>query len=125
MDDGPRRVVVTGMGTVCPLGNDADTAWRRLVAGESGIGVITRFDASGVDSRIAGEVKEFDPEDFIDRRAARRMDPYSHYAVAAARQAVDDAGLDVAAQAEDIGAVVASGGGGLTTFEQAVHTAFR
>ena len=110
--------MITGIGIVCPLGNDLETVWRRLVAGESGIAPITRFDASRVDSRIAGEVKDFDPEDFIDRRAARRMDAYSHYAVAAARQAVDDAGLDVAAEAEDIGAVVASGGGGLTTFDR-------
>ncbi len=117
-DDGPRRVVITGMGIVCPLGNDAATSWSRLIAGESGIAAITRFDASGVDSRIAGEVKDFDPEDYIGRRAARRMDPYSQFAVAAAREAVDDAALDVAAEAEDIGAVVASGGGGLTTFER-------
>jgi 3-oxoacyl-[acyl-carrier-protein] synthase II len=116
--DGPRRVVVTGIGVVCPVGNDLDAAWRRLVAGESGIGPITRFDASRLSSRIAGEVKSFTPEDYIDRRVARRMDRYSHFAVAAARQAVDDAGLDVAAEAEDIGGVVASGGGGLATFEQ-------
>lgn len=117
MHEGPRRVVITGMGIVCPLGNDVETSWRRLVAGESGIARITRFDPARFSSRIAGEVKGFDPADYMDRRAARRMDAYSHYAVAAARQAVDDAGLDVAAEAEDIGAVVASGGGGLGTFE--------
>ena len=124
MDNRARRVVVTGMGIVCPLGNDADTAWSRLIAGESGIAAITRFDASRVDSRIAGEVKGFDPEDVLDRRAVRRMDAYSHFAVAAARQAVDDARLDVAAEAEDIGAVVASGGGGLTTFERQSRVLF-
>ena len=118
MTDGPRRVVVTGIGMVCPLGNDLETAWSRVLAGESGIAAITRFDASRLASRIAGEVKGFDPADYIDRRAARRMDPYSHYAVAAARQALDDAGLDVAAEAEDIGAIVGCGGGGLATFEQ-------
>jgi 3-oxoacyl-[acyl-carrier-protein] synthase II len=106
------------MGIVCPLGNDVETSWRRLVAGESGIATITRFDPARVDSRIAGEVKGFDPAAFIERRAARRMDAYSQYAVAAARQAVEHAGLDVAAEAEDIGAVVASGGGGLRTFEE-------
>ena len=110
-------MVITGAGIVCPLGNDVETVWRRLVAGESGITRITRFDPSRFGSQIAGEVKDFDPADYIDRRAARRMDAYSHYAVAAARQAVDDAGLDVAAEAVDIGAVVASGGGGLRTFE--------
>ena len=118
MFDGPRRVVVTGAGLISPVGNDVATAWRRVIAGESGIGPITRFDASRVDSRVAGEVRDFDPGDFIERRAVRRMDAYSHYAVAAARQAVDDAGLDVGAEAEDIGAVIASGGGGLATFEQ-------
>ncbi len=118
MHDGPHRVVITGAGIICPLGNDAESVWRRLVAGQSGIAPITRFDTSRVESRIAGEVKDFDPGDYLDRRAARRMDAYSHYAVAAARQAVDEAGLDVGAEAEDIGAVVASGGGGLTTFEQ-------
>jgi 3-oxoacyl-[acyl-carrier-protein] synthase II len=117
VSEGPRRVVITGAGIVCPLGNDVETAWRRLIAGESGIARIARFDPSRFDSQIAGEVRDFDPADYIDRRAARRMDAYSQYAVAAARQAVEHAGLDVAAEAEDIGAVVASGGGGLRTFE--------
>ncbi len=124
MTEGPRRVVITGAGIVCPLGNDVETTWRRLVAGESGIARITQFDPSRFDSQIAGEVKDFDPADFIDRRAARRMDAYSQYAVAASRQAVDDAGLDVAAEAEEIGAVVASGGGGLRTFEEQQRALF-
>ncbi len=116
--DGKRRVVVTGIGVVCPLGNDIETVWTRLLAGESGIGPITRFDPSRLTSRIAGEVKDFSPEDYIDRREARRMDRYSHFAVAAARQALDAAGLDVDGEAERIGAIVGSGGGGLSTFEQ-------
>jgi 3-oxoacyl-[acyl-carrier-protein] synthase II len=111
-------VVVTGLGILCPLGNDRETVWTRLLAGESGIAAITRFDASRLTTRIAGEVRGFEAEDFIDKRAARRMDPYSQYAVAAAHQAVDDARLDVAAEPEAIGAVVACGGGGLSTFEQ-------
>jgi 3-oxoacyl-[acyl-carrier-protein] synthase II len=118
MVEGPRRVVVTGLGIVCPLGNDSETAWSRLLAGESGITAITRFDASRLKARIAGEVKGFDPGDFMEKRASRRMDPYSQYAVAAARQAMDDAGLEVAGEAEEIGAVVSCGGGGLLTFEQ-------
>jgi len=118
MTEGPRRVVVTGLGILCPLGNDVGTVWRRLLAGRSGIAAITRFDATRLPTRIAGEVKGFDPEDFIEKRAARRMDPYSQYAVATARQAVADAGLNVAAEPELIGAVVATGGGGLQTFEQ-------
>jgi len=118
MSEGPRRVVVTGLGILCPLGNDSRTVWSRLLAGESGIAKITKFDASRLQTRIAGEVKGFDPEDFIEKRAARRMDPYSQYAVATAHQALDDARLNAAAEPESIGAVVASGGGGLGTFEQ-------
>jgi 3-oxoacyl-[acyl-carrier-protein] synthase II len=114
----PRRVVVTGLGILCPLGNDEQTVWSRLLAGESGIGAITRFDASRLNTRIAGEVKGFDPEDFIEKRAVRRMDPYSQYAVAAARPAVGDAGREIAAEAESVGAIVGCGGGGLGTFEQ-------
>jgi len=124
MTEGPRRVVVTGTGVICPLGNDVHTVWSRLLAGESGIATITRFDASRMPTRIAGEVKGFDPEDFIEKRAARRMDPYSQYAVATAHQAADDAGLDIAAEPELIGAVVASGGGGLGTFEQQSRVLF-
>ena len=118
MTEGPRRVVVTGLGIICPLGNDVHSVWSRLLAGESGITTITRFDASRLNSRIAGQVKDFDPADLIEKRAARRMDPCSHFAVAAARQAVDDAGLNVGAEPERIGAVVGCGGGGLLTFEQ-------
>jgi len=118
MAESPRRVVVTGMGVVCPLGNDIETVWSRLIAGESGIAPITRFDPSRLTSRVAGEVKDFDPADYVDRRTARRMDPYSHFAVAAARQALDAAELAVAPEAERLGAIVGSGGGGLSTFEQ-------
>ena len=120
---GFRRVGVTGIGVVCPVGNDLETAWSRLVAGTSGITPITLFDSSRLSSRIAGEVKSFDPEDYIDRRAARRMDRYSHFAVAAARQALEHSRLDVADTA-DIGAVVATGGGGLMTFEQQSRVLF-
>jgi 3-oxoacyl-[acyl-carrier-protein] synthase II len=118
MNDGSRRVVITGLGIICPLGNDVPTVWSRLLAGQSGIGVITKFDASRLTSRIAGEVRDFNPEDFMERRAARRMDLFAQYAVAAARQAAQHAGLDVDAEPELIGATVASGVGGLGTFEQ-------
>ncbi|MFH0916140.1 MAG: beta-ketoacyl synthase N-terminal-like domain-containing protein, partial [bacterium] len=124
MNGGPLRVVITGSGIICPLGNDGRTVWNRLLAGESGIGAITKFDASRLRSRIAGEVRGFDAEDYMEKRAARRMDPYSQYAVAAARQAVHDAGLDVAAEPEFIGGVVASGVGGLSTFEQQSRVLF-
>lgn len=124
MDDGPRRVVITGMGMICPLGNDVHEVWGRLLSGESGIGAITKFDPSRLRSRIAGEVRGFAPEDFMERKAARRMDLFSQYAVAAARQAVDSAGLELAADRELIGAVVASGVGGLGTFEEQSRVLF-
>jgi acyl transferase domain-containing protein len=81
------RVVVTGLGVVSPLGNDIDTFWRRLVAGESGVGPITRFDTSDYKVHIAAEVKDFDAEEFIDKRQVRRLDLFSRYAVAAAKLA--------------------------------------
>src|SRR5665647_559354 len=100
MDDRLRRVVITGSGIICPLGNDVGTVWKRLLAGESGIGAVTKFDASRLTSRIAGEVRDFDSQDFMEKRAARRMDLFAQYAVAAARHAVQDAVLDVAAEPE-------------------------
>ncbi|HOU27964.1 MAG TPA: beta-ketoacyl-ACP synthase II [Thermoleophilia bacterium] len=110
-----RRVVVTGLGVVSPIGNDVDTFWRRLVSGESGVGEITRFDTTDYRVRIAAEVQDFDVTDFIDKRKARRLDLFSHYAVAAAIMANDDAGLMPSAEAERVGAVMASGVGGLQT----------
>ena len=110
-----RRVVVTGLGVVSPIGNDVDTFWRRLVAGESGVGYITRFDTSAYKVRIAAEVQGFVAEDFIDKRKARRLDLFSKYAVAAAKMANEDAGFNPSAEAERTGAVMASGVGGLQT----------
>ena len=124
MNDKARRVVVTGSGLLCPLGNDVQTVWRRLLSGESGISAVTKFDASRLMSRIAGEVRGFDPEDFMEKRAARRMDLFSQYAVAAACQAAHDAGLDAAVEPELVGAVVGSGVGGLGTFEQQSRVLF-
>ncbi len=118
MSEAPRRVVVTGLGVVCPVGNDVETAWQAVITGTNGVGPIRGFDPSGIASRIAGEVKDFEPTCYMDKRAARRMDPYARYAVAAARQAVEHAELDVAAEAEGIGAIMASGVGGLTTFQE-------
>jgi len=109
------RVVVTGLGVVSPLGNDIDTFWRRLVAGESGVGPITRFDTNGYKVHIAAEVKDFDAEDFIDRRQVRRLDLFSRYAVAAAKLAATDAEFDPRPEADRVGAVVGSGVGGLQT----------
>ncbi len=110
-----RRVVVTGMGVVSPLGCDVDQFWRRLVAGESGVDEITRFDHSDHRVHIAAEVQGFDPEDYVDKRTVRRLDLFSRYAVGAAALARDDAGIDPRAEAERTGAVIGSGVGGLQT----------
>ena len=116
-----RRVVVTGLGVVSPLGNDVDTFWRRLVAGESGVGEITRFDHTDHKVHIAAEVKDFDPEQYIDKRKVRRLDLFSRYAVAAAKMAAEDAALDIQAEPDRIGAVVGSGVGGLQTLQSEIE----
>jgi len=110
-----RRVIVTGLGVISPLGNDVDTFWRRLVAGESGVGEITRFDTTGYKVHIAAEVKDFDPEDYLEKRRVRRLDLFSRYAVAAAKIAAADADFDPRPEAERVGAVIGSGVGGLQT----------
>jgi 3-oxoacyl-[acyl-carrier-protein] synthase II len=110
-----RRVVVTGMGVVSPLGCDVDQFWRRLVAGESGVGEITRFDHSAQRVHIAAEVQGFDAEDYIEKRVVRRLDLFSRYAVAAAKLAAGDADFDPRPEAEQVGAVIGSGVGGLQT----------
>src|SRR5207248_3166087 len=89
-----RRVVVTWLGTLSPVGNTADEFWSSLVQGRSGVGMITKFDTAGYPTRIAGEVRNFDPLDFVDKKEARRLDPYLQYAVASSVLAVQDAALD-------------------------------
>ncbi|HEY9085644.1 MAG TPA: beta-ketoacyl-ACP synthase II [Candidatus Tyrphobacter sp.] len=112
-----RRVFVTGLGAVTPLGNNRDEFWNRLVAGESGIGLITAFDASDFTTRIAGEVKDFDGEQLIGRKEARRMDRFTQYAFVAAREAIEDAKLPEDAEMRSrIGAVIGTGIGGILTF---------
>ncbi len=107
-----RRVVVTGLGTVSPIGNDVDTVWRNLVGGCSGIAPITRFDASGYESNAAGEVKGFEARDWMDFKAARRTGLNVQFGVAAAKQALADSGIEVTpANRDDIGIVFASGAG--------------
>jgi 3-oxoacyl-[acyl-carrier-protein] synthase II len=115
------RVVVTGLGVISPLGNDIDTFWRRLVAGESGVGLITRFDTSDFKVHIAAEVKDFDAEDFIDKRKVRRLDLFSRYAVAAAKLAAADAEFDPRPEADRVGAVIGSGVGGLQTLHTEIE----
>ncbi len=113
-----RRVVITGMGIISPLGIGIDEYWQSLSTGRSGVGPITQFDASGYKVRIAAEVKGFEPTDYVDRKSARRMDRFAQLSVAAAGRAAENAGLDVAADAENIGVLVASGIGGVKTFEK-------
>ena len=119
-ENGRRRVVITGIGAVTPLGNDVDTTWSNLVAGESGAARITQFDPSDFPVNFACEAKEFDPAQWIDYKAARRMDRFTHLALAAARQAEADAGLEIDKAPDRVGAAVATGIGGLKSFEACV-----
>jgi 3-oxoacyl-[acyl-carrier-protein] synthase II len=114
-----RRVVVTGIGVISPIGNDVDTVWANLVEGVSGVGPITRFDATGYPTRIAAEVRDFDPSDHMDRKTARNAARYAHFALAAARQAVAHAALDAGTlDPQRFGAIVSSGVGGLDEIER-------
>ena len=114
-----RRVVVTGMGLVSPLGNDLATGWDGIVNGRSGIGPITHFDASPFATRIAGEVRDFDVTRWVNPKDAKKMDPFIHYGVAASLMALDDAGITVDdSNAERIGALIGSGIGGILGIEE-------
>jgi 3-oxoacyl-[acyl-carrier-protein] synthase II len=121
-DNGRRRVVVTGMGAVTPLGNTAESFWENLTAGKSGAGPITLFDASEYPVTFACELKGFDPTDWMEHRKARRMDRFSQMVLAAARMAEADSGVDVEAETERTGASVATGIGGLHSFEECHST---
>ena len=114
-----KRVVVTGLGAITPLGNDVETTWNNAINGVSGAGPITHFDASLFKTQFACEVKDFKVEDYLDRRDARRMDLYCHYAMASATQALNDSKLldDENVDRNEIGVIFASGIGGLHTFE--------
>ena len=112
-----RRVVVTGLGVISPVGNDADTAWSNLIRGKSGIGEISHFDSSPYDHHAAGEVRDFDERQWMDFKAARRGERAMHFGVAVAKQALADSGLEITdANREDIGVVFGSGGGGQQLF---------
>ena len=114
-----RRVVVTGLGVVCPTGVTVADAWSGILAGRSGIGPITRFDTSAFTSRIGGEVKDFDVAAYLSPKEARRFDTFIHYGLAAAKQAVADSGIEVTPEnAERIGCVIGSGIGGLPLIEE-------
>src|SRR5438876_2250297 len=118
--NGRRRVVITGLGCVSPLGNSVEDTWRNLVAGESGAGEITAFDhtTGPYTVHFACELKDFDPTVWIDRKAARRMDRFAQMILAAARQAESDSGIDIAKEPERIGASVATGIGGLRSYQE-------
>src|SRR5690348_9248062 len=119
--NGRRRVVITGLGAVSPLGNDVQTSWERLIAGESGAAEITQFDHSDYKVHFACEVKDLDATEWIDRKDARRMDRFTHLILAAARQAESDSGIDIAPEADRVGASIATGIGGIRSFQEC-HT---
>ena len=115
-----KRVVVTGLGAITPIGNDVDTTWTAAINGVSGAAPITHFDASLFKTQFACEVKGFNAADHFDRRKERQLDLYAQYAIVAARQAVQDAGLpeDESLNKDRVGVIVAAGIGGLHTFEE-------
>jgi 3-oxoacyl-[acyl-carrier-protein] synthase II len=115
--NGRRRVVITGLGALTPLGNDAESSWSNLLAGESGAGEITQFDHSDYPVHFACELKDFDPTQWIDRKAARRMDRFAQMILAAARQAETESGIDIAKEPDRVGASIATGIGGLRSFQ--------
>ncbi len=121
-----RRVVVTGLGAITPVGNDVATTWESLISGKSGTAPITKFDATAFPVRFAAEVKGFDPLNYMDRKEAKRADHYTQYAVAGARQAMEDAGLSDSSgiDPDRMGVIVGSGIGGLKSFEEQ-HDVYR
>ncbi len=111
-----RRVVVTGMGAVTPLGNDVKTFWNGLISGKNGIGPITKFDASGYKVHLAAEVRDFHPEDYLEKPMLRKTDLYCQYAMAAAAEAMEDSGIEGRVSPDRLGVYVGSGIGGMKTF---------
>lgn len=118
-----RRVVITGIGMVTPVGTGKEEFWQSLINGKSGIVPITRFDASNISTRIAGEVRDFDPLNYIDKKEARRMDRYTHFACAGSQIALEDAGIKTEELvAERVGVIIGSGVGGIETMEEQART---
>ena len=114
-----RRIVVTGLGIISPVGNDVTSAWASIVAGRSGIGPVTHFDATAYPTRIAGEVHDFDPAQYVPPKDVKKMDPFIHYGIAAGMQALRDSGLAVGeGNAERIGVAIGAGIGGIATIER-------
>jgi len=118
-----RRVVVTGLGIISPVGNDVASAWQNILAGKSGIGPVTHFDASTFPTRIAGEVRDFDPAQFVAPKDVKKMDPFIHYGIAASLEALKDAGMHAHEHDEErIGCAVGAGIGGIATIEKTAIT---
>jgi 3-oxoacyl-[acyl-carrier-protein] synthase II len=118
-----KRVVITGMGVISPVGLDVPTMWRNLLAGRSGIAAITLFDTSGFEVQIAGEAHGFDPKDFMSIKEARRADRFTQFAIAALREALAQSGLVIHQHnANQVGAIVGSGVGGIWTYSQEFDT---
>jgi 3-oxoacyl-[acyl-carrier-protein] synthase II len=117
-----KRVVITGMGALSPLGNSVSELWGNVLAGKSGIGPITKFDTAKFKTHFAGEVKNFHPEEFIDKKELKRFDTFTQYAIAATDEAIKDAGLDFEQMSEidryEVGVIWATGNGGISTFEE-------
>ncbi len=123
-DQADRRVVVTGIGMLTPVGIDREATWSALLAGENGIGPVTLCDTTDLASRVAGEVTDFDPLDFMDRKEARRIDRFTQLAVAASGEALEHSGLDISVAADEIGVMIGSGIGGIQTLEEQFHVLF-
>lgn len=117
-----KRVVVTGMGAITPLGNSVNEFWENIIAGKNGVGPITKFDTSKFKTHFACEVKNFNPEAYVDKKELKKYDLYTQYAIAAADQAIEDAGFDFASMPEqdryEVGVIWSSGNGGISTFEE-------
>jgi beta-ketoacyl-acyl-carrier-protein synthase II len=118
-----RRVVITGLGAVSPVGHSAEESWQAVLAGKSGVAPLTLFDPSGLPVQIGAEVKGFDPLQYLERKEARKMDRFTHFAIAAAQEAVEDAGLEATAENRNrIGVMIGSGIGGIETLEREIKT---
>jgi beta-ketoacyl-acyl-carrier-protein synthase II len=116
------RVVITGLGAITPLGSSVDATWSGLVEGQSGIGTITLFDTEGYDARIAGEVKDFHPEEILSHKEARRLDRFCQFSLIAARAAIEDAGLVIdESNSEEVGIIMGSGIGGIGTLSEQIE----
>ena len=113
-----RRVVITGLGTVNPLGNNVADSWAAARAGKCGIGPITQFDTTDFKCKLAGEVKDFDPETVVDKKEVRKMARFTLLALGAAAEAIADSGIDTEAEGKNIGVILSSGIGGLPTIEE-------